>query len=166
MRKVWLAAISIAVVGFGCGPRLAQSPYGEKELRWKDYVEGAYSGWTPPKTIPPVKTANTIQPSAPEKVVIEQETLNIKTPDEPAFVPVAEETAIKVENPETVPAAQPAPAPQPTTYTVEKKDSLWKIALKFYGDGRKFTIIKEANKAVLKDGVKIKPGMVLQIPPK
>ncbi len=164
MRKVWLAAIGLAVVGFGCGPRLAQTPYGEKELKWEGYVKESYPGWTPPKTIPPVETATSVQPSAPEKVVVEQETLNIKTPGEPAMEPVAETTAITVEPPKPVPT--PAPAPKPQTYTVKKKDSLWKIALKFYGDGRKFTIIKNANKAVLNNGDKIKPGMVLQIPPK
>ncbi|MEO5756089.1 MAG: peptidoglycan-binding protein LysM [Mesorhizobium sp.] len=62
--------------------------------------------------------------------------------------------------------AAPAPAKQPTFYTVQKGDNLWKIAEKSYGKGQgvKNTVIFEANKPMLTHPDKIYPGQVLRIP--
>ncbi|HBO97163.1 MAG TPA: hypothetical protein DE315_06255 [Candidatus Omnitrophica bacterium] len=49
-------------------------------------------------------------------------------------------------------------------YTVEKDDTLQKIAKKFYDSYSKWTRIYEANKSVIPDPDRIKPGTVLQIP--
>lgn len=56
--------------------------------------------------------------------------------------------------------------PPPTTkfYTVEKGDSLSKIAKKMYGDPMKYPVIFEANKPMLKDPSLIYPGQSLRIP--
>ncbi|PIU83833.1 MAG: hypothetical protein COS68_01940 [Elusimicrobia bacterium CG06_land_8_20_14_3_00_38_11] len=58
--------------------------------------------------------------------------------------------------------------PKPKTYNVwvwqENGDCLWKIAEKFYGDGRKWKIIYEANKNEIKDPRKIYPKQKLIIP--
>ncbi|MFA5779519.1 MAG: LysM peptidoglycan-binding domain-containing protein [Elusimicrobiota bacterium] len=57
---------------------------------------------------------------------------------------------------------------KPKTYNVwvwqENGDCLWKIAEKFYGDGRKWKIIYEANKDEIKDPRKIYPKQKLIIP--
>ena len=57
---------------------------------------------------------------------------------------------------------------KPKTYRVwvwqENGDCLWKIAEKFYGDGRKWKIIYEANKDEIKDPRKIYPKQKLIIP--
>ncbi|MGB3586315.1 MAG: peptidoglycan-binding protein LysM [Tunicatimonas sp.] len=58
------------------------------------------------------------------------------------------------------------PAPQATYHTVEKGDSLSKIAKEVYGDPMKYPAIFDANKPMLKDPDKIYPGQVLRIPPK
>ncbi len=58
-----------------------------------------------------------------------------------------------------------APAPEAQFYTVQKGDSLSKIAKQFYGDPMKYPIIFEANKPMLKDPNLIYPGQVLRIPP-
>jgi nucleoid-associated protein YgaU len=52
-------------------------------------------------------------------------------------------------------------------YTVEKGDTLWKIAEEQYGHGKgaKYTQIFEANKPMLSHPDKIYPGQVLRIPP-
>ena len=58
-----------------------------------------------------------------------------------------------------------APAPAATLYTVQRGDSLSKIAAKHYGKGGLYKKIFEANRPMLKDPNKIYPGQVLRIPP-
>jgi len=48
-------------------------------------------------------------------------------------------------------------------YVIQKGDTLWKIAEKFYGNGAKYTKIVEANKEVIKDADKIFPGQKIRI---
>ncbi len=49
-------------------------------------------------------------------------------------------------------------------YTIEKGDTLWKIAEKAYGNGSKYQKIFEANREVIKDPDKIYPGQKIRIP--
>jgi len=49
-------------------------------------------------------------------------------------------------------------------YVVEKGDTLQKISKKFYGTTKKWKKIYEANKDILKDPDKIRPGQKLVIP--
>lgn len=51
-----------------------------------------------------------------------------------------------------------------TYHTVEKGDSLWKIAEKCYQDGSKYPVIFDANTPMIKDADEIYPGQVLRIP--
>ncbi len=55
--------------------------------------------------------------------------------------------------------------PQEQFYTVQKGDSLSKIAKQFYGNANKYPAIFEANKPMLKDPDLIYPGQMLVIPP-
>lgn len=57
------------------------------------------------------------------------------------------------------------PEPEKQFYTVKKGDYLSKIAKEVYGDAKKYNIIFEANKPMLKDPDLIYPGQVLVIPP-
>ena len=50
-------------------------------------------------------------------------------------------------------------------HTVERGDSLSKIAKELYGDYKKYTLIFEANQPMLSHPDKIYPGQVLRIPP-
>ena len=49
-------------------------------------------------------------------------------------------------------------------YTIEKGDTLWKVAEKAYGSGAKYQKIFEANREVIKDPDKIFPGQKIRIP--
>ncbi|KKL51165.1 hypothetical protein LCGC14_2298240 [marine sediment metagenome] len=61
--------------------------------------------------------------------------------------------------------AADAPKPEPRTYTVKGGDNLWKIASRFYGDGRQWQRIYDANVDVIgPDPDLIQPGQVLMIP--
>ncbi len=57
------------------------------------------------------------------------------------------------------------PEPEAKFYTVQKGDSLSKIAKELYGDAMKYPVIFEANKPMLTDPNLIYPGQVLRIPP-
>lgn len=54
--------------------------------------------------------------------------------------------------------------PEVTYYEIQKGDSLWKIADKFYGDGSKHTQIFADNREVIKDPDLIFPGQKIRIP--
>ena len=53
---------------------------------------------------------------------------------------------------------------EPVIHIVQKGESLWKIADRYYGDGSKYMVIFEANKPMLSDPDKIYPGQALRIP--
>ena len=68
---------------------------------------------------------------------------------------------------EPPPASKPvAPSENPytQTYVVRKGDTLSRIAAEHYGDATLYTKIFEANRDVLSDPDKVKPGQKLRIP--
>jgi len=73
----------------------------------------------------------------------------------------------KVDDRLVVKTPEPAAKPEPAVvmYTVQRGDSLSKIAKAHYGDAMKYPVIFEANRPMLKDPDKIYPGQVLRIPP-
>ena len=50
------------------------------------------------------------------------------------------------------------------THIVQKGDNLWKLAKKYYGDGSKWQIIHEANKAIIRRTTALKVGLEIIIP--
>ncbi|WP_240600272.1 LysM peptidoglycan-binding domain-containing protein [Solilutibacter silvestris] len=50
------------------------------------------------------------------------------------------------------------------SYTVKSGDTLSAIAKQFYGSANKYNVIFEANRDILDDPNKIKPGQTLKIP--
>jgi nucleoid-associated protein YgaU len=61
-------------------------------------------------------------------------------------------------------AAPAAPAASAKTYTVQPGDTLSKIAKEHLGNAGSYMQIFEANKDLLSDPDKIKPGQVLRLP--
>jgi len=59
-----------------------------------------------------------------------------------------------------------APAAAPQTCTVAQGDTLWSLAVRFYGEGRQWKRIEEANRDVLTSAGTLSVGMVLVVPPK
>jgi len=59
----------------------------------------------------------------------------------------------------------PPPEPEPATYTVQAGDTLSSIARQVYGKASLWHIIFDANRDILDDPGRIKPGQVLRIPP-
>ena len=54
--------------------------------------------------------------------------------------------------------------PEEIFYTIEKGDTLWAIASKYYDDGSKYTHIVDANLEVIKNADLIYPGQAIRIP--
>jgi LysM repeat protein len=71
---------------------------------------------------------------------------------------------IKVEAPPAGAAAAAPAAKPPATYTVQPGDSLSKIAKQHLGNANAYMAIFNANRDILTDPDKIKPGMVLKLP--
>lgn len=62
------------------------------------------------------------------------------------------------------PEVPPADDPYAQYYVVKKGDTLSKIAEEFYGDKMLYPKIFEANRHLLSDPDRIKPGQKLRIP--
>ena len=60
----------------------------------------------------------------------------------------------------------PAPTTGEQTYTVKAGDTLYTLAKRFYGDGKLWTKIADANKDKIKDVSHVPVGSVLVIPAK
>ncbi len=65
---------------------------------------------------------------------------------------------------EKLPSRQPKPADF-TSYTVQRGDTLGKISTDVYGTSRGWQQIYEANRDLLSDPNRLKPGQTLRIPP-
>ena len=63
-------------------------------------------------------------------------------------------------------AAEPAKAEPPCEHTVRTGDNLWKISHRYYGSGKNWKKIYEANKSQIKKPEFLEPGTVLKIPAK
>ncbi|NPA51097.1 MAG: peptidoglycan-binding protein LysM [Epsilonproteobacteria bacterium] len=72
--------------------------------------------------------------------------------------------ATQLVTPQMIEESNERDEPEPTFYTIQKGDTLWKIAEKFYNDGTKHKEIFEANLEVIKDPNKIYPGQSIRIP--
>lgn len=165
----------------GCGPELAQSQLGAEEEQWQTQIRASYPSWRPPRSAPPATFDSKSADYKPMEQSMENQELTVEAKETEGPAEAAPDTVgIPSDNqqPAAAEAAQPVaepahpavaeeqkPAAEGETYTVQKGDSISKIAQKFYGDGRKFMPIIKANEAVLKGNPnRIYPGMKLSIP--
>lgn len=82
---------------------------------------------------------------------------------EPSDAPRAERAPAPEPEPEPVAASRPEPGRR--VHLVERGDSLWSLAAKYYGNGGKWKVIAEANRDALPNTDRLRPGMRLVIPP-
>ena len=58
----------------------------------------------------------------------------------------------------------PTPKPEQDTYVMQENESLWSVAVRFYGDGFSYTKIVEANPGVITNPDYVPPGTKIIIP--
>jgi nucleoid-associated protein YgaU len=134
---------------------------------WQEKEVMIVSGWAPDR-------------ASKEKIILAvgnvdgvdqvEDRLAVGSPPQPATppMPVEAEAVDAVElTAEQLPSAEDIAAAEFTsrTYTVQKGDTLSKIAKEMYGNAGKYPVIFEANQPMLKHPDKIYPGQVLRIPP-
>ena len=111
------------------------------------------------------------QPAPSEPRTGNVDTIGVITPDgmaEPDPMPVPRTPRVEPDpvGPVTQPPLSPTPPPAepqlPAVYAVQKGDTLWNIAAKFYGDGQKWRDIVEANPGI--DPKKLAVGQKIVIP--
>ena len=77
---------------------------------------------------------------------------------------IAQVNADQLVSMEQISAENTREMPEEIFYSIEKGDTLWAIATKFYDDGSKYPHIVDANIEVIKDADKIYPGQMIRIP--
>lgn len=88
-----------------------------------------------------------------------------ETPPEPAAPePPAAELAVPEPAPEPIPRnGAPLPVAE-TLYTVQRGDTLWAIAARHYGDPLLWPVIHHANRSIVPNSHRIRPGQQLVVP--
>ena len=156
MKNLNLLSLTFLVallISTGCQPKLAESPYGPREKKWEDFIKATYPDWQPPQTVPPERLGVPPANEGAPMIIEENDTII----EEPADAPVIDEPAAEA-NIETAETAEFQ------SYTVQKGDTLWSISRKFYGSGKKWRDIFEANQDVLTAPDKVRAGLEIKIP--
>ena len=116
---------------------------------------------TPILVLPPEKTEPTVIIQPPTDTTEQRDML----------APLEPEPCVALPTTVVVPPAEPQPEPQvepeesKTVYhTVAKGDSLFKISELYYGQGRHWKVIYNANKAIIKNPDVLPLGLKLRIP--
>jgi nucleoid-associated protein YgaU len=50
------------------------------------------------------------------------------------------------------------------TYVVQRGDTLWKIARRYYRSGERYAVVYRANRRTIRDPDLIYPGQVIRVP--
>lgn len=154
-----LCAVFVMLYFVGCQSKLAESPYGAKEQGWEEFIKNTYPDWEPPQTVPPesLSTAPSESNNDETPIIISDEIIVIEEPlDNPQIDTKATQEGIE--------AAEVNIGSEFQTYKVQKGDTLWKISRKFYGSGKEWRKIYEANPDILSNPDKVKAGMDIRIP--
>ena len=137
---------------------------------WLENEVMVVTGWAPDRA---TKEKIILAVGNVEGVDQVEDRIAIGTPPKPASAPIVVEAPTTVEeaaavelSEEQLPTAADLEAATfaSRTYTVEKGDTLSKIAKEMYGSAGKYPVIFEANKPMLGHPDKIYPGQMLRIP--
>ena len=150
--NLFCAVIAILLIS-GCQPKLAESPYGAREQGWEEFIKNTYPDWEPPHTVPPEK-GNIVAPRDDTPIIISDTEVIVDVVD-----PTIDANAAKRD----IEAAETNVSTEFQTYTVQKGDTLWKISRQFYGSGKDWRKIFQANQDTISNPDKIKSGIEIRI---
>ncbi|HAS84141.1 MAG TPA: hypothetical protein DCS43_16055 [Verrucomicrobia bacterium] len=163
----------------------------ERQRVRAEVISGAANSANPVASLPPVQNAEpviieVVRPSLTDdeddvrgSPTIAPKPVASTTTMAPPSVPVSAPTATFTPRPDPIPLRPTAEEIEATlpaiamenpvsasrrTYTVQRADSLSKIAFKVYGDATLWRKIQEANWQVMGDSVNVRVGQVLEIP--
>lgn len=142
--------------GHGCirQPGLAEGPITPEQRDWVESLQRWHPGWEKPYVSPvrvtPVRQKRT------------RRSLERDIQEFPEYTAEPEEHG--VDEIILVPVDDTEDSQEPRRYTVEKGDTLSRIALQFYGDSSEWKRIWKANTDILEAPDQLRPGMVLDIP--
>lgn len=85
---------------------------------------------------------------------------NTSAADQPALEPLTTNTPPPA--PIAPPQDEPSPAHAPRTHTIAAGDTLWNLAVRYYGDGKQAKRIQEANPGLVAERMTI--GKQITIP--
>ena len=190
MKRAWLlpfVSITATLAGVGCAritTRVVEKPRVDQEIQGnRGYLTGSSSAPAASQRkgtrqmiethveLPTLDELNPWKKPAPAAEKTAQAPLS--PPARAAEIPGAWQEPVSTPGWEEEPPArivQPVSPrleplrPSGTTYTVQKGDSLEKIASKFYGSSRKWRRIYEANRNVIKNPDRVRAGQKLLIP--
>lgn len=136
---------------------------------WLENEVMVVTGWAPDRA---TKEKIILAVGNVEGVDKVEDRIAIGSPPRPAAAPIVVEAPVTVEAAEAELTDEQLPTPADLeaaeftsrTYTVEKGDTLSKIAKEMYGNAGKYPVIFEANQPMLKHPDQIYPGQVLRIP--
>lgn len=98
---------------------------------------------------------------APERITEADKAFSKLTVKKPPAPKSDEKSTVSAKS---APSTSSISGPLPKTVTVQAGESLYKIALRVYGDGDKYLKLYEANQEVLKDPNLLLEGQVLNVP--
>ena len=160
MKKITFVSMACMIFALiviaGCQPKLAESPYGAREQRWEEFIKDTYPDWEPPQTVPPARTESAASETVAPNIISEDSKTDVIVDTEPTVDTIAVETETAKED----------AAPEFQTYVVLKGDTLWKISHKFFGSGKEWRKIFQANQDTISDPNKVKAGTKIRIPAK
>lgn len=96
-----------------------------------------------------------VPPAQPVSIDVPERRSSVAPVEEPVIQPITS-------SPSTSNASSSVDTP--SEYVIQKNDTLQKISKKVYGTYKKWYQIYEANKDILKDPNRIKPGLTIRIP--
>ncbi|MCC6758854.1 MAG: LysM peptidoglycan-binding domain-containing protein [Candidatus Omnitrophica bacterium] len=95
-----------------------------------------------------------VPPAQPVSIDVPERHESMSQDNAPAYQPITPSSS----------SVDEAPSATPSEYVIQKNDTLQKISKKVYGTYKKWYQIYEANKDIITDPNRIKPGLTIRIP--
>jgi len=160
MRHAWLALVIVFLSGCLARTYVTQKPRVDTEIKGNQgYLFGEPTQAEKEHKVKEKRTISVLEIELGSHQPREIEP-KAQTPATTNIEPQESETDISREE-MSAPAAGEI---KYTSYTIQPGDTLQKISMKFYGTTRKWKMLYNENKDVLKSPDKIRPGKTIKIP--